>query len=272
MAVCPNCGKESSGKFCDRCGTPLAKTPANNLNTSSNDKPAASANNKTIIAFIAIIVLVAGGYFAYQNFYANEKPIAAKENALNQNNAIKKANSEIKIVEAQEVDYYKTPKIQFSNGDVVEIEKQQRGKLKLKLLYAKGVDFKPIVLDGNDMFAVWSVTKITTADPALNLIEVIAVAGNVGIAQGYWLFGIKDGEFVTFISPENFQDVGCPIPNKDSGRRLTSELMKGQFVLKYAHIEEGQYGYQRKFIVDNIIKLEWDDATDWFYLKNTPNL
>ena len=73
MAVCPNCGKESSGKFCDKCGTPLAKTPVNNLNTSSNYKPAASSNSKMIIALVAIIVLAAGGYFAYQNFYAKEK-------------------------------------------------------------------------------------------------------------------------------------------------------------------------------------------------------
>ncbi len=94
--------------------------------------------------------------------------------------------------------------------------------------------------------------------------------GNLGVAYWYWLLGIRDGQLVAYVSSDNLFDVGvCFGPAYNMYNcRVSSYVENGKLLIKYAHIVEHEYGYQRETVVDSVWQVDWDESEGDFFLIN----
>ncbi len=169
------------------------------------------------------------------------------------------------------VDFHKTSTIKFADtGDEIKFLDERRNSGKLILSSSNGSYSKPITLDAKYTLLDWQVRQITTANPAMSLLEVTVTGGNRAVAYWYWLLGIRNGQLVTYISSDSLFNMGLRFgPTYDEYNcRVFSHVEDGKLIIKYSHIVEHEYGYQRENIVDSILQVDWDENAQWFSLTN----
>ncbi len=169
------------------------------------------------------------------------------------------------------IDLYKTSTIRFeSTGDQIQFSDQRRNNGTITFYYPQGVISKPIILNAKYRLLDWSVRQITTTDPSMSLLEITVTGGNRAVAYWYWLLGIRDGQLVTYISPESLFNMGWRFgPAYDEYNcRVGSHIEDGKLIIRYSHIVEHEYGYQRETILDSVVQVDWDENAKWFSLTS----
>lgn len=143
----------------------------------------------------------------------------------------------------------------------------------LKLMSADKTHDYLSFISNNGTTATFRVKSLTTVDPAMKLWEVKARGTDMhGYAnEGYWLVGLKNNKYVTYISQDSLNEMGYGKNPQYSTYALRTQVINGHYYIDAGHARTETTGStELRTILDFSVRADWDDQAQWFklYYKN----
>lgn len=101
-----------------------------------------------------------------------------------------------------------------------------------------------------------------------HFVQIIADIGAHAKNCGYWLLGLNQGSWQTYISLDSLAKVGY---NIEEWHRIQPILMGNKFYLEtgFEYMPKGaKFGYEREYAVDHRYQAVWDSRNKCFNIQN----
>ena len=106
----------------------------------------------------------------------------------------------------------------------------------------------------------YRVRDVFTAKPENIFFEINATIGAHEQNCGYWLIGKENGQWVTYVTLDQWRQIVTKINTDGSGRFI--------LLSQYEYMPpEATFGMQRRYFTDLQLELLWDDATQGFVMR-----
>lgn len=125
--------------------------------------------------------------------------------------------------------------------------------------------------------ARFTVTEVKVSDAKTQIWQVrYDGAGNQRAESGYWLFGERDGVLSIYLTPQDLDAAGIPLPDTKDGfaakgahyltLRVEDGAIKGEYI--YVYIPGNAKPADRKHLLDKTFTIAWDKSAGTFVIHD----
>lgn len=138
----------------------------------------------------------------------------------------------------------------------------------VKLTSADGTRDYLSFISMNGKPSTFTVKTITTVDPGMKLWEIKAMGNAMRGHEncGFWLVGMKNNKFVTYISQDSLNDMGYSKNSKYPYHSLRTRVINGNYYIDASHSRNNQANSELSNILDFSVRADWDSQAQWFQL------
>ncbi len=125
--------------------------------------------------------------------------------------------------------------------------------------------------------ARFTVTEVNVSDAKTRVWQVrYDGAGNQRAESGYWLLGERDGIFSVYLTPQDLETAGIPLPDTQDGfsakgahylnLRVLDGVIKGEYI--YVFIPGNAKPADKKHLLDKTFTIAWDKSAGTFIIRD----